>query len=86
MPEKIGQTFFLFYLMRDRLAWLNHCPHTAKIGWFKSPSRNMDSRKRTRCKICRKRVNLAWKKENGRFFIFCPKCGGNGDVRVINRK
>jgi len=46
----------------------------------------MDSRKRTRCKICRKRVNLAWKKENGRFFIFCPKCGGNGDVRVINRK
>ena len=46
----------------------------------------MDSRKRTRCKICKNRVNLAWKKENGRIYFMCPNCFGNGDVRVVNRR
>ena len=40
----------------------------------------MDSRKRTRCKICKERVNLVYQKEGNRIRFGCPKCGGHGEM------
>lgn len=46
----------------------------------------MDNRKRTRCKLCGKRVNLVYIKKDGMFQIGCPNCGGHGRVRLITKK
>ena len=48
----------------------------------------MDKRKRTRCKICKKRVNLAYTEGKGIFAFGCPNCGGHGEMneRVVTKK
>jgi Zn finger protein HypA/HybF involved in hydrogenase expression len=47
---------------------------------------NKDSRKRTRCKQCKERVNLAYKSQTDRFYCLCPKCGSHGEVRFTTIK
>jgi len=37
-------------------------------------------RMRTRCKICKKRVNLKYSISYGKIRFFCPNCCGHGEL------
>ena len=44
-----------------------------------------DKRKRTRCKVCGKRVNLAYKFRKNSVTLGCPNCGASGTFNKRNK-
>ena len=39
-----------------------------------------DNRLRTHCRLCKKRVNLAWQRVGNKIRFMCPNCGGSGEL------
>jgi len=53
----------------------------------KYPYKKRDRRKRTHCKVCKKRVNLIYTKlKNNKIRFFCPNCGSHGEVNIKKSK
>jgi predicted RNA-binding Zn-ribbon protein involved in translation (DUF1610 family) len=44
-----------------------------------------DKRKRTHCKVCKKRVNLRYEKKGKNVRFICPKCLAQGELRIIRK-
>lgn len=42
--------------------------------------------KRTRCKVCKKRVNLVYSPGKANYiYLMCPNCGSHGELKINRR-
>jgi len=46
---------------------------------------SFDKRKRVRCKMCGKRVNLVYYTEGNKIYFTCPNCFQKGELKINKR-